>query len=85
MRISIAIMIASLLAAIGCSMIAEKLRAPAGARWAWLGLFAIYGVCIGVVSTLMTYFFDLREWIAIAISIPLGVPALLIAAKMSEG
>src|SRR4051812_40225123 len=84
MRTSILISIASLLCAIAFTVAAEKRPSGSGARLAWAALFAIYGVCVGTVSTVLVYFFALGEWAALAISVPLGVPASFLAVKMSE-
>lgn len=79
-------MIVSFLCAVVFTIIAEKRsRSVFGNRMAWAALFAIYGVCVGIVSVALMYCFALGELAAVAISVPLGVPALFVAAKMSEG
>jgi hypothetical protein len=83
-KTSIAITVVSLVCAIAFTVVAEKRPTGSGARMAWAALFAIYGVCVGVVSTVLVYFFALGELASLAISVPLGVPALILAAKMSE-
>ena len=84
MKTSIAITIVSLICAIAFTVAAEKRPSGSGARMAWGALFAIYGVCVGIVSTAFVYFFALGELASLAISIPLGIPAFFVAAKMSE-
>ncbi len=86
------IIITSIIITLGCLLLAVVFtiiakRRPScsgGARFAWAGLIAIYGVCVGIVSATLVYFFSLSEWAALAISIPLGVPAGYAAAKISE-
>lgn len=41
-------------------------------------------MCVGLVSMLIIHFFGLGQWTALAISVPLGLPALYAAARMSE-
>jgi hypothetical protein len=43
----------------------------------------MYGVCVGIVSVLLVYFFSLSDLVSLAISVPLGVPVLFLAAKIS--
>jgi hypothetical protein len=83
-KTSIAITIVSFLCAIAFTIGAEGRRSVFGARMAWAVLFAIYGVCVGIVSMVLAHVFSLGEFASLAISIPLGVPALVVAAKMSE-
>lgn len=83
-KTSIAITIVSLVCAIAFTVGAERRRSVSGDRMAWAALFAIYGVCVGIVSTVLVYFFSLGVLVSLAISVPLGVPALFVAAKMSE-
>jgi hypothetical protein len=84
LKTSIVITIVSLLSAIGFTVAAEKRPSGSGARTALGALFAIYGVCVGIVSTVLVYFFALGELASLAISIPLGIPAFFLAAKLSE-
>jgi hypothetical protein len=48
----------------------------------WGILFCCYGVGVGVASIIISYFFHVRELIAVAIGVPLGLPILIFAAKM---
>ena len=84
MKTSIAITVVSLLCAIAFTVAAEKRPSKSGARMAWAALFAIYCVCVGTISTALVYFFALGELASVAIGIPLGIPALFVAAKMAE-
>jgi hypothetical protein len=83
-KTSIAIIIVSLLGAIAFTVAAERRPSGSGGRMMWPALFAMYGVCVGIVSAIVVYFFALGEFASLAISIPLGVLALFAAAKMSE-
>lgn len=81
---SIALTTSCFVIAIAC--LASPKRAATG-RWpieAWLSLFAMYGTCVGIVSTLVIYFFSLSPLTAIAIAVPVGIPALFLFARMSE-
>lgn len=57
-------------------------REAIGRRYAIAVLFCGYGVCVGVLALIIEYFFRCPAWVAIAL--PLGFPALLLAGKMGE-
>jgi hypothetical protein len=84
MTTSLAIAAVSLLCAIAFTVLAERRAPHSGARMAVAALVSIYGVCVGIVSALLAYFFALGELASLAISVPLGAVALILAAKMSE-
>ena len=84
MKTTVAITVASLIIAIVCTVMAERRRSPSGARAAWAALLALYGVCVGVVSTALVYFFSLGVLTALAVGVPLGLPAFWAAVKVSE-
>jgi len=50
----------------------------------WFVLMCCYGVCVGAISSALTYFFHFGGWIAFIISVLLGIPLLLLAAKAGE-
>ena len=84
MKTSIAIAIVSLFCGIAFTVVAERRAPESGTRMARAALFSMYGVCVGTVSALLVYFFALGELASLAISVPLGVLALFLVAKMSE-
>jgi len=89
MKISLAIIIGSLVLAILATVLVEsrftrRMSERAASRFMWLAVLCCYGVCIGVVSGLLVCFLHVPEWIALVIAIPLGIPLLLLAAKAGE-
>jgi hypothetical protein len=82
---SIAITVVSLICGIALTIAAENRQGVSGDRMARGALFAIYGVCVGIVSSVLVYFFALGELASLAISVPLAIPAFFAAAKVSEG
>jgi hypothetical protein len=82
MYTSIAIGAVSLLCAIAFTVLAEW-RGKSGAWMAWTALFSMYGVCVGIVSAVLVTLFALGEVASLAISVPLGVPVLILLAKIS--
>jgi hypothetical protein len=84
MKTSIAIAVVSLLCAIVFTVMAERRGPDTGARMVSAALFSMYCVCVGIISALLVYFFALGELASLAIGVLLGVPALILAAKMSE-
>lgn len=82
MKISIAIIVASLLCAIIFTMVAEK--RPSDVRVPWVALLALYGVCAGIVSAIIVYFFAPGELASVALGILLGLPVFLVMVKISE-
>ena len=84
MRVSIAIALGSLALAVVLTIAAESRRTRDGKRYLSLALIALCGACVGVVSIVLIHVFAIAEWKALTISIPLGVPALFVAAKLSE-
>ena len=86
MKISYIIIFGSLALGILLTVFAEAAsprRIKTGKYLAIVAFLCCYGVCIGVAALLAGYFFHIREWIAIAIGVPLGIPILFAAAKMS--
>ncbi|HEY2589887.1 MAG TPA: hypothetical protein VGI81_29350 [Tepidisphaeraceae bacterium] len=84
MKTSIIITATSFVLAVAFTVVAEKPDTRARDLAAWAALLALYGVCVGLVSMVLVHFFALDQWIALAISVPLGLPALYFAARMSE-
>lgn len=85
MTASIALTMFCLLAAIICLALGE--RHSASGRWpitAWLALLSGYGACVGIVATVLVYFFSLGPLVAILLGIPAGIPTLIVFARMSE-
>jgi hypothetical protein len=76
----------SFMLAVALTVVAEKRNARARARdlAMWATLLALYCVCVGLVSVVMAHFFAVGQWTALAISFPLGLPALYVVARMSE-
>ena len=83
MATTLSITITCLITAGVCTALAER-RRRAGEGLGRAALLALYGVCVGVVSTLLVYFFAFGTLGAILLGVPLGVPALVLAAKVSE-
>jgi ABC-type Mn2+/Zn2+ transport system permease subunit len=50
----------------------------------WAALLSCYGVCVGLVSALLAYFFHISEWLTLAIAVPLACPLFVLAAKAGE-
>jgi hypothetical protein len=89
MKISLANTLGCLALAILLTLLAESasLRRLSGKLDSFFSgamLFCCYGVCVGVVSLVLAYLFNLREWLALLISLPLGLPVLVFAAKLGE-
>ena len=86
MKVSLIITASSFLLAITLT-VASEIRGNDKWEWrfAWTTLFLLYGVCVGIVSVLLIHFLSLEEWLAIALSIPLGVPTFLLTTKTAEG
>jgi len=63
---------ACLALAIICTVMAETRISPKGIRWAGMAMLALYGVCVGMVSSVLVYQFAVREWLAFVIALPLG-------------
>ena len=89
MRISLAIIIGSLVLAILATVLVEsrlsrRLSERTAQKFAGFAILCCYVVCIGVVSALISYWFHVREWLAILIAVPLGAPLLALLAKASE-
>jgi hypothetical protein len=85
MKTSITIAFVSLFCAVAFTVLAERRLSKSGERMMWAALFSLYVVCVGILSALLVHFFALGELTSLAISVPLGVPALFLAAKVSEG
>lgn len=86
MKISYIIIFGSLALAILLTVFAEVAgprRLKSGSVFAMGAFICCYGVCVGVAALLADYFFHVREWVAVAIGVPLGIPILIAAAKMS--
>ena len=89
MNISLAIIFTSLALAILLTVFVEsrRLRSISSKRmqtlFTWGVLLCCYGVGVGVASIIVGYFFHVKEMIALAIGIPLGLPILICAAKMA--
>jgi hypothetical protein len=64
--------------------VGKHLRETASRKLAWIMIISCYGVCIGVVSLLLGYFFHFREWLCLVIAVPVGIPAFFLACKMAE-
>lgn len=89
MKISLTIIIGSLVLAILATILVESrfsrvLGQRVSSKFAGFAFLCCFGVCVGVVSGLVSYFFHVREWVAILIAVPLGVPVLLLAARVGE-
>jgi hypothetical protein len=88
MYTSITIAAVSLFCAIAFTVaateVAERRGPDSGAPLAWAAFFSMYCVCVGIVSALLVSFFALGVLASLAISVPLGVPVLILLAKMSE-
>jgi hypothetical protein len=88
MNISLAIIFTSLALAILLTVFVENRRLSKSSSErmktliCWGILFCCYGVGVGVASIIISYFFHVRELIAVAIGVPLGLPILIFAAKM---
>ncbi len=87
---SIAIILVSLGLAVLATIVAEsRLARLWGDRIAWrfagFAILCCYGVCVGVLSAVIGYFFPVPEWLAVVIAVPLGLPILVLVAKISEG
>ena len=77
----------SLASAVVFTVAAERTpsrRERAGKRYAIAAIFCGYGVCVGVLAMIIEHLFPSPEWAALAIALPLGFPALLLAGKMGE-
>lgn len=90
MKISLAIIIGLLVLAILTTLLVEsrlsrRLSERNAAKFAGFAVVCCYVVCIGVVSALISYCFNVREWLAILIAVPLGAPLLALLVKASEG
>ncbi len=72
-----------LLFAVAFTMAAES-RPKQSSWYPWVALVLLYGVCVGTIWLLLGYFFSVGNPAAVAIAVPLGLPALFIAARMSE-
>ena len=86
MKISYIIIFGSLTLAILLTVFAETTsprRLKTGSFFTMAAFICCYGVCVGVAALLVDYFFHIREWVSIAIGVPLGIPVLIAAAKMS--
>lgn len=77
--------LAAVLVFIGESRLRKRISEKAQKRMAWVTLLSCYGACVGIVAILLGHFFHLHDWVAIAVAVPLGLPALAVAAKISEG
>ncbi len=87
MRISYWVMLACLGTALFLTVVVEsrasRLLGKRASSCLAVGAFlSCYGVCIGLVSALLAYFFHIREWITLLVAAPLAVPVLLAAAWM---
>jgi len=86
MRISYIIILGSLLLGILLAVFAETAsprRAKSGSFFTMAALICCYGFCVGVAALLTNYSFHVREWVAVSIGVPLGIPILIVAAKMA--
>ena len=77
--------LAAVFMVIGESRLRQKIGDKAQKRMAWAVLSCCYGACVGIVAILLGHFFHLQDWVAIAVAVPLGLPALAAVAKISEG
>jgi hypothetical protein len=89
MRISYWVMLGCLGMAVALTFLLEgKASRHLGKRlqsaFAGIMVLSCYGVCVGLVSALLAYFFHVREWITLLVAVPLAVPVLLAAAWMGE-
>ena len=89
MKTSLTIIIVSLVLAILATIVAESrasrcLSKRAQDALCWALLACCYGVCVGAISGLIGYFFHLREWLALVIAVPFGIPLLFLAARVGE-
>ena len=66
------------------SQLSRRMSKTASSRLAWAAFFSCYGVCVGVVSMLLGYFFQWRDWVSIAVAVPLGFPVFLLAGRVGE-
>jgi len=81
---TIALTISCLVIAIVCLALPDHSPKDRWPAKAWLSLLALYGTCVGLVSTLVIYFFSLSPLIAVIVAVPAGVPTLFLFARMSE-
>ena len=84
MKTTIGIIIGCLVAAIVCTVFAEKAGPRWGSRLAAAALLAMYGVCVGIVATLLVYFCSLGVPSALLLGLPLGARLMLIMAFMAQ-
>jgi hypothetical protein len=62
----------------------KRLSEKANRVVCWAMLLCCYGVCVGLISAILGYYFELSEGIALAIAVPLGLPALILACLMAD-
>lgn len=77
MKITLSIIIGSLMLAILATVLVEsrlprRLSERTAVKFAGFAVLCCYVVCIGVVSALLSHCFNIREWLAILIAVPLG-------------
>jgi hypothetical protein len=89
MRISYWVMLGCLASALLLTFLVEskasRLLGKRLSSYLAAGAFiSCFGVCVGLVSAFLAYFFHIREWITLLVAVPLAVPLLLAAAWMGE-
>jgi hypothetical protein len=89
MRISYWVMLACLGLAVLFTVLAEsnasgRLGKRLEAAVSVMVVLSCYGVCVGLISAVLGHFLQIREWIALLVSVPLAIPVLLAAAWMGE-
>ncbi len=81
------LMLGCLAAAVLLTVLGERLafRRPerAGSVLVWAVLLCLYGVCVGLIAGLLTIFLHLSDWVALAITVPVALPVLVLLAWMS--
>jgi hypothetical protein len=81
------IMLGCLAAAVLLTVLRERLvpghPQPAGSVLVWAVLLCLYGACVGLIAGLLTHFFHLSDWVALAIAVPVALPVRVLLAWMS--
>jgi hypothetical protein len=49
-----------------------------------IAILSCYGACVGIAASVLSYVFEIRQWISLVAAIPLGVLLLIFLARSSE-
>lgn len=67
------LVIAVVLTAVVEGRLSRRISENTQMRLAWAAFFSCYGVCVAILSLLLSHLFGLREWLPILAAVPLGV------------